>query len=790
MIKNHLKLAYRRLIKNRFYTLINILGLSVGFASVLIIFLFVRKERSFDKFHSKLDRIEHLVIVTERDNATEKSTRTSGPILAAFAPDYPSIEAYSRYYQAGVNRFVSDSTNSEEFAVGHSTFMVDTKFNEIFDYKLKYGQYPDFDNDLTALVITESKAKALFETAQRAIGRSVFSVFDKKEYIVKGVIEDLPGNSSLRFDCLSSLIGAYPHIEGKPNFIEMWGNNIVNNVVLFKEGTSYEQKQLMAKELGDSYNRRVTFQDLPSSFEFQPYEDAHFDLITSDHFRNQTDESYLLIFSTIALVILIASLANYCALTLSQSVERIKEIAVKRTVGASTLNLIGHYFFESLLLTSSAFTLALIFIEVSVPRIEEVINKSLGVQLFSDIGLLLTCYGIVTFVSFLSILYPAFIVSRKGLGNFKALGGSTQFGRTLFIYIVNGFQAAIFIFLLAATLFINKQLNFVQNENLGFNKEHVLMVSVNTRESIFKKNELKASFVKSPYVQHAAITSSYPVENARPSYAKEEDLNFIEYTADAEFIRVFSLDLIEGRPLENTEYHKQYTLINETAAKTLGFNEPLGKRFNGKEIIGVVADFHAESKLEQIKPLAIRLFDADGYGWILMSLKSENIQAAMDDVLSRYEEVTGSSKIAYKFFEDEYDKIYASEKVIKYLMQIFTGIALLISFLGVFGSSSYTVRRRVKEISIRKVLGANLIDLNKAINKNGVLYLILSGLVSIPLSFWWINDWLAQFSYQINIGALSYAPVILISSLLIIPAMLLQVIRVYHSSTIDYLKDE
>jgi putative ABC transport system permease protein len=515
------------------------LGLSVGFASVLIIFLFVKKERAFDKFHSKLDRIEHLAIVTERDGTAQKSTRTSGPILVELATDYPAIEAFSRYELSGGSKFVSDSTISEDLAISHSTFKVDSRFNKIFDFKLKYGQYPDFDNDHSAIIITESKAKALFETGQKAIGRSVFSSFNKEEYIVKGVIEDIPESSSLRFDCLTSLMAAYPSVEGKTSFIKMWGNNIVNNVVLFKKGVTREQRELVAHEIAESYNTRVVHQELPSSFEFQPFKEAHFDLVTNDHFSDQTDESYLLIFSTIALVILFASLANYCSLTLSQSVERVKEIGVKRTVGASTMNLISHYFFESVILTSSAFILALIIIEVSVPEIESVINKSLGVHIFSNLTLLSICFSAVVLVSFLAILYPAYIASRRGLSNFKALGSSALFGRTSFIYIVNCFQAAVFVFLLAATLFVNQQLDFVQNENLGFNKEHVLMVSVNTRETIFKKNELKAAFVKSPYVQHAAISSSYPVEHARPRYAAKEELNFIEYTADPEFLGVF-----------------------------------------------------------------------------------------------------------------------------------------------------------------------------------------------------------------------------------------------------------
>lgn len=789
MLRNYIKVAFRRLTKNRFYTLINLLGLSVGFAAVLIIFLFVKKERSFDKFHSKLEGIEHLVIVVQRDGQSERSVRTSGPVLEDQAAKFPQIEANTRYSLTGTNKFLTDSTLVKDDAIGLYTYQVDTEFINIFDFKLKYGQYPDFDNDFQSIVITESKAEALFKSAQMAIGRSVFDVFNK-EYIVRGVIEDLPENSSLRFDCLSSLRGFYPWVEGKPNFIQMWGNNIIYNAVLFKEGTTDEQKALIGAEIAKVYNEQVTYEHLPTSFDFQPFSEAHFDLNMSDPFYGKMDEYYLIIFSAIALVILFASLANYCSLTLSQSVERLKEIGVRRTVGATGLNLIAHYFFEAVLLTSLAFVLSLILIEVSVPIIEEITNKNLGVQVFNDLPLLMKSYAGVLLLSFLSILYPAYISSKKKLSDFKSFGASGVFTKTLFIYFINGIQAAIFIFLLAATLFVNQQLDFVQNENLGFNKEQILMVSINTNESIFKKDVLKSSFALSPYVEYATISSSHPVEKAYPRYAKKEKINFIEYQAEAEFLDVFDFELLEGRPLENLDYYKQYVLLNETAVKALGFDEPIGKEFNGKEILGIVADFHAESKRELIKPLAIRLFDLDGYGWILMRLKPGNTQAGVQDILNRYEEVTGSNKAVYRFFDEQYAKIYSSEKVIKYLMQIFTGIALLISFFGVFGSSSYTVKRRVKEISIRKVLGANLMDLNQAINKNGLFYLLLSALVAIPLSYWWINKWLTQFSYQIDISTMSYVPVLFIVVLLIIPAMLIQVVKAYYSKTVDYLKDE
>lgn len=790
MLKNHLKLAFRRLIKNRFYTLINLLGLSVGFASVLIICLFLRKERSFDKFHSKLDRIEHLVRVTQRDNVEERSTATSGPVLLDVAPRFPQIEAFSRYRYSGYLSATADTSSVSRDKTNLRIFIVDPDFLKVFDFKLKYGNYPDFEKNPRSILITENKAKALFKTSHSAIGRSIFDA-QKKEFVVAGVLEDIPESSSLQFDMLSSIQDAYPSIEGKVNLIQMWGNNIMQNVVLFKEGTTESQKDTILEEIEEVYrNQTAAFSKLQSEFDFQPFSEAHFDLNMADGFYGKMDEYYLVIFSAIALVILFASLANYCSLTLSQSVERVKEIGVRRTVGASKTSLVGHFFFEASLLTTLAFVFSLILIELSLPTIEGLTGKPLGVDLFADIGLLFQCFLGVLVLSFASVLYPAYISSKKKLSDFKPFGGSSVFTKSSFIYFINGIQAAIFIFLLAATMFVNQQLDFVQNKNLGFNKDQVLMVSVNTRESYYHKEVLKEVFSKSPFVEYAAISMSWPTEKSSPRYAEKEQIDFIEYRAEAEFLDILDFQLIEGRTLENLDYHKQYVLLNETAVNTLGYEEPIGKEFNGKEILGVVADFHAESKRELIKPLAISLFEQDGFGWILMRLSTDNIQAAVADVLERYEGVTGSSKITYKFFNDEYDKIYASEKVIKYLMQIFTGIALLISFLGVFGSSSYTVRRRVKEISIRKVLGANLIDLNRAINKSSLSYLIISVLVAIPLSYWWINDWLAQFSYQINIGAVSYMPVVLITILLIIPAMLYQVIKVYHSKTISYLKDE
>ncbi|WP_420386892.1 ABC transporter permease [Roseivirga sp.] len=789
MIRHNLKLAIRRLVKNRAYSFINLFGLSVGFASVLIIFLYVKKERSFDHFHSRLDNIEHLLLVTQRDGFEEKSTRTSGPVLEEFAPRYTEIERFSRYWPSGKLEVSSDSTGSKLNLLPLRQYSVDRNFLKIFDFELKYGQIPDFDTEVSALVVSESKAEALFGDSRFAVGSYVFGK-SNEQYIVRAVVEDVPKNSSLRFDCLTSLRGQYRWEEGKPNFLQLWGNNNIHNVVLFRDGVSDERKAEIAREITVDNDERITYTRAPEYFEFQPFSEAHFDLSVSDHFYGKTDESNLRIFTAIALVILFASLANYCSLTLSQSVERIKEIGVKRTVGASRFNLIVHYFFESVLLTSLAFIMAIIMMEVFVPQLELVMNKDIGAGIVDNLSVLIGGFVAILLLSFLSVLYPALVASKKQISDFKSLGASSLFGRSTFISLINAVQTTIFIFLFAATLLVNQQLAFVQNDKLGFNKEQVLMVFTNTNEAIFKKEELKASMLKSPFVESAAISISYPLEKSRMSYASEEQLNFIEYMADAAIVDVLKLEIVEGRRLSKEEHHNRYVLLNETAVESLGLEEPIGKEFNGREIVGVIADFHAESKKEIIKPLAITLFEQDGFGWLMLRLKTEQVQAAVNDISHRYETVTGSSQIQYKFFDDEYDKVYSAEKVVRYLMQIFTGIALLISFLGILGSTSYAIKRRLKEISIRKVLGAGILDLNAVINKSSSRFLLLSVLLGIPLSYWWVTRWLEQFSYRINVGSGPYIFVILITAAIILPVMYSQVFRAYQSKTVDFLKDE
>ncbi len=788
MWTNYLKIAIRRLFKNRFYTLINLVGLSVGFASVLIIFLFIKKERSFDQFHAKLNNIEYLVKVTERETGETRSTGTPAPLLPAGIGELTQVEEYATY-QRGILVTRTDSLLSTNEEVRISQVLTDSGFFNIFDFKLKYGRYPDFINEANSLMLTEANATLLFGDAKLAIGKLVKTV-SGTVHEVKGVLFNLPETSSIQFGAVSSLENAYPIGSNTRYMLESWGNNIYQNVLLFKDGTTENQKSAMLTKLESIYTSRTQSLQFPMRYELKPLSEAHFDLTLSDGFFGKMDPYYLLIFGVMAGVILISSLTNYCSLTLSQSVERTKEIGVRRAIGARRSHLLSNYFFESLVLTSLAFVFSMILTELSLPLLEELINRPLGIHLFENLPLLAAIYGVVVVLCFISILYPAYIVSNKKINEFKSIKSASGFSRNSVIDVINGIQVAIFIFLLSTTFFVNQQLDFVQHENLGFDKEQVLLISVNTRESIFKKDELKASFASSQYVDAVALTMSYPISKANPRFAKKEQLDFIEYQADAEFLDIFDLEVIKGRALENLKHHRQYVLINETAVEALGYEEPIGKQFNGKEIIGVISDFHAESKREVIKPLAYRLFDADGFGWLVLRLTSDDTEEAMADILNRYENVTNSNKIVYKFFDEEYAKIYSGEQVIKRLMQVFTVIALVISFFGVLGTSSYTVKRKLKEISIRKVLGASMQDLGKSVNANGLIYLALSIFIAVPLSYLWISNWLASFSYRVDVTLTGYSVIILITLSIIIPAMLIQTVKVYYASTINHLKEE
>ena len=435
--------------------------------------------------------------------------------------------------------------------------------------------------------------------------------------------------------------------------------------------------------------------------------------------------------------------------------------------------------------------LGLILAEIFVPQLELLLGRELGIQLFSTPQVLLIAYLFSIAVAMCSVLYPALIVSRKQLTEARGSSRSMSiFNKSFFIDLVNGFQVAVFLFLIAATVFVNRQFEFIQNDNLGFEKDQVVIVNVNTQESIFKKDALKNEFANSPYVSSLSFAIGYPSKTGSPKFSEDLEMTYTEYQIESGYMNALGLELVDGRLLEDLEAHKKYTLINETAAIKLGGESAIGQKLNGREIIGVVKDFHFESKQEPIRPLALRLFDVDGFGNLIVKLKGSDTQAAMDDLLNRYDQVTGSTKFTYNFLDERYDRIYTSEMIILRIMSVFTIVALVIAILGVLGSSAYTVKRKIKEISIRKILGANMLEVTKATTNSGLVRMGLGALVALPLVYIWIDQWLNDFAYHIDVSVASFLPILAVSALIILPAMVIHTMLAFFTNTVNHLKEE
>ncbi len=783
MLKSLFKISLRRLFKNKYYSFVNLFGLSLGFASVLIIFLFVRKEQSFDSFHDNGEYIFRLLKASENKNGNERSSRISNAIVPFISDVIPSIKYATRYRTNGSSTYADSLTfNNQEVKI--TSLITDNDFFKVFTFELLYGEYPDFEANPKSAVITKTKAEAIFGDYTSAIGESIIRGRNKFEIV--GVLKDIPLESSIKFDIVYSLIEANSAF---PQMLTRWNIMGSNSAVRFEKGTTKEQQEKLVASIGKEYHLQVPNSE-NVSFELQALKQLHFDIAVDDGISNKIAPVHLAIFSAIAIIILIASVVNYCALTLAQSVERVKEIGVRRTVGAKRFQLLTNFFSESILLTSFAFILGLIISELLIPQLEDLLNRELGIHLFSEPRILVLAYLVVIGIALISVIYPALVVSKKSLADLRNFSPASLFNKAVFIDLVNGFQVAVFLFLIASTLYVNKQFSFIQNENLGFNKENVLIVDVNTRESILKKDVLKDEFEKSSYIQSLSFAMGYPSFNGMTHLSEKYNVSYLDYQIEPEYFDVFGLKLLEGRLFDNFEHSEDYVVVNETMAKRIEEGTVLGKKLGNREIIGVVKDFHTQSKREPIRPLALRPFDNDGFGRLAIKLNGSDSKAALDDLYAIYEDVTGSPKFNYAFLDEQYGRIYGSEMIVLKVMGVFTSMALFITILGLLGTTSYSVKRRIKEISIRKILGANLLELNRAVNSKTLFITLIGACVALPLSYLWISDWLNDFAYHIETSISGYILILLLSVILIIPAMTLQTLKVYNSKTVDYLKEE
>ncbi|WP_268034853.1 ABC transporter permease [Algoriphagus sp. PAP.12] len=756
MFRNNFKIARRTLWKNKPSTIINMLGLTVGMTSCLMIALFVLHEVSFDKFQPNADRIARVVMEYSmgKDGGSQKGTFTSTKVAPVFSRTFPEIEKAVRMNDASAILQLNNQPVLE------SNFLyADSTFFDAFYYEMLDGNPKTALNGPNKLVLTESMAQKYFGD-QDPIGQGLEVGEEKDLFTVTAVIKDYPKNSQFYFDFLASF-----STMGANQEETYWNANYTTYFLLTNKDAFYTLDEKIhpfmlkeSEEMGASVD-----------FHLEHFKDVHLFSPYSDMVPN-TSISYLYMLGAIAFLILIIVCSTYINLSTAKSVERAKEVGIRKVSGADQGQLFWQFIGESTLLTFLSLITSIALTYLLLPNFNSLIGKNLSVSELIQPTFLAFAIGLTLIISLVAGSYPALILSKfQPISILKGVFKNTNTAKWL-QQSLTVFQFGISVFLIIATLVISGQLNFIQNRDLGYDRDQIIALSIgwnkdNKQISTFKK-ELKSH----SQIINVSRTANSPV-NIQSGYSmnlptrpENEYISVNANPVDDEFIKVTGLELIAGQDFtesmihmtENEEWEDNEFnyILTENAAAKLGWSpdEAIGKRMILNEegtVLGVVKNFHFQSLRNDLNPLV--LFTSSWGSKLLVKINGENLP----ETLAYIEEVWGKfmpdRPFSYAFLDEDYNRMYQSEMQLGKVMNIFASMAIVLACLGLFGLSSYMIQQRLKEVSIRKVLGASTWQVLQMLSGNFVKLVILSIVVATPVAYWVMDQWLDDFAYHISV---------------------------------------
>ncbi len=774
MLKNYLKIALRNLLKHKVYSFINILGLAIGIACCLLILLYVQDELDYDRFHQRSERIYRLAISGRaRGEARALSTAQSpSPWAPAFGQDDPGVENYVRF-KTPLSRWLISTPNTEKRFYERRFYFADPTVFEVFDYELLRGDAREALQRPNTVVLTESSAKKYFG-AEDPMGK-VLTADNNYEFTVTGVMRDAPQNSHLRFDFLASF--ATLTVPGNARGDFLYGANLndmtifglnpqVYTYLLFR--SNYTPKQFeqsvpgfLQKYLG-SQLQRLGLELTPI---LQPLTSIHLYSHLDAEVSPNNDINTVYIFLAVSGFILLIACINFMNLATARSAKRAKEVGLRKVVGSDRKELIKQFLGESTFLALLATFIAIALLQMLLPWFNEVAGKQLSAQ-WSNGFFLLTLLALVLIVGLVAGSYPAFFLSAFQpavvlKGKLKLGAAGTNLRRVL---VVAQFAASI-IFIIG-TVVVYRQLQYVQNQNLGFDKEHVLVIPVVDPPARFQFPNFKNALQQNPGILFVSASSNVPggaigVGLLHPEGIPEnENMSMELMFADHDFLPTLGIAMVAGRNFSR-DYSTDSTdafIINETAAARLGWkSDAVGKILDFVDrrrarVIGVMKDFHMKSLHQKIEPLAVHLaFSPDPYINFVVRLSPQDLPAKLAFVEEKWRAVYPLHPFEYSFLDDDFDNLYRAEQVRGKIFSAFAGLAIFIACLGLFGLAAFSAEQRTKEIGIRKILGAAEGQIVFLLSKEFVVLVMLANLVAWPIAYWAMHNWLQEFAYRTSL---------------------------------------
>lgn len=802
MYKNYLKISFRNLIKHKGYSFINITGLALGMASCLLILLFVNNELNFDGFHEKkasiyrLDEVQRFGAVSEQKVAL--SMFPMGPNLLA---DYPEVINFTRYWTAGRSLV---EYNNQQFYMDNLV-RVDTSFLQMFDFKLIDGSKANAFQDNLDILISEELAKRIFGD-KSAIGE-VLKTNEDTQLKVTGVFENVPENSHLQFDALIST--QLWDTEQRSN---SWGSNYLNTYLQLAPNAD---PAILEAKLDDFLVKYMDEQVLEYYTLFlQPLTDVHLGSMDITHDYNNYNKfarSSVNIFLILAFFVLLIASINFMNLSTARAATRSREVGVRKSIGAFKGQITGQFIMESVILSVLSLLVAIGLCLLAINPLNQIIDRTLSLSLFFEPVNLLIVLGTTVFIGLLSGIYPALVMS--GFNPVSALkgNGSSGAGKSMFRNVLVVFQYAIAIAIIIGTVLATKQLNYMQNLDLGFEKEMVVSLSM-YNDTNQKYDLLKSELSNQPNVASVTATTQRLGNNLhQTSMAYRADTALIDGSSsfvvvDNNFFDFYKMKILEGRALSDdyAEDAKGMSfVINETLAKTIGREgrDIIGMpfHFGGVDtlgrIVGIVKDFNYNKLNLKVEPLFMsNLIKSNlgfgGWNEINVKIKSGRVKEGLAEIESVWSNLFPQRPFEYKFLEDHIDEMYRSEQQLTKVISILSVLAIIIASLGLFGLASFTVRQRLKEMGIRKVLGASVQQIVLILSKKFTVLVLIAFVIAAPLTYYAMNNWLDSYAYSISIGLGIFFIVGVGSWLIALLTVSFQSLRVAKSNPVETLRIE
>ncbi|MGE0771147.1 MAG: ABC transporter permease [Cyclobacteriaceae bacterium] len=748
MIKNYLILSIRKFRRQKLYSLVNLFGLTIGLTSVMLIMLYVIDEVSFDRFHEKANRIYRVV---------ENQYYAGQPVFpVAVTPCAlgPSLkEEFSAVEQS--SRFMNGSTlfeNGDLAAIERGAY-ADEAFLDIFSFELIYGEKATALKELGNVVLSEKMAIKYFGEVN-CVGK-MLRINSTREAIVAGVMKDFPDNSHIKADYL---IPFESFLSRNPDMRTSWGSNMLYTYVLLKPGTDVDA--LNEQIIGQiKKNNEGSITDIY----LQPLTDIHLGSVffTAD-VQGKGNAQYVAIFTVVALFILVIACINFMNLATARSMRRAKEVGLRKTVGARRGELIFQFLSESLATAMIAMAISVLLVDLLLPQFNLISGKNLDLNLNENYLFFLGLIGLATFTGLAAGSYPALFLSAFQPGEVLKAGASKSRGGAGFRKVLVVVQFCISIVMIAGTLVVYRQIEFIRAKDLGYSKENIIkMPRVSNDHQAFKNELLKRAGVLSVTAtnQHPAYVENSSSGFRWEGYNPDDVILFHLLAVDYDFVETMDVTLKAGRDFSpNFPSDTTAILLNEQAVSIMNLKDPIGQAIDAGDsipyrVVGVVKDFHFKSIHQRIEPLIIFLNNQrDNLDYTLIRTSSGDPSEHVAIVESTWNSFNPGREFVFTFLDDDFNDLYQAEEQTGVVFKLFSSLAILISCLGLFGLASFTMEQRTKEFGVRKVFGASFVRLFSTASGGFLLLVCIAFGLSVPLSWYFINLWLAGFAYHISAG--------------------------------------